>query len=180
MISTRTAGAIALAAALAAGPALAQSTAPQGTLSQSTGAGAGASTKGSDNGYAHSSAAATGNSPALGANTADRGDTPSTRNSVLTDSADVRASKVIGSSVYNDHDEKIGSIDDILLDKDHKAAVAVVSVGGFLGIGSKLVEVPYSKLEFGDTRSGSDNKVKMPGATKDSLEGMPDYHYRNG
>lgn len=68
---------------------------------------------------------------------------PSQRNTVLTDSADVRASKLIGASVYNDRNEKIGSVDDLVLGKDNKADEVIVSVGGFLGMGTKLVAVPY-------------------------------------
>jgi hypothetical protein len=46
-------------------------------------------------------------------------------------------------------------------------------------MGSKMVEVPFDKLQFGNEKSSSDNKIVMPGVTKDSLEGMPDYHYAN-
>ena len=61
--------------------------------------------------------------------------------------------------------------------KDNQPATAVISVGGFLGIGSKLVSVPYDKLQFGDTQNNNGNRVVMPGATHDALNGMPDYHY---
>lgn len=104
--------------------------------------------------------------------------TPSARNSVMTDNGGMRASKIIGSSVYNDHDQKIGSIDDLVVGND-KALHAVVSVGGFLGMGSKMVEVPFDKLQFGNTKGSSDNRVVMPGVTKDALNGMPAYHYAN-
>ena len=104
--------------------------------------------------------------------------TPSTRNTVMTDSGGLRASKIVGSSVYNDHDEKIGSIDDVVIGND-KTLSAVVSVGGFLGIGSKMVAVPFDKLQFGNTKGSSDNRVVMPGVTKDSLDGMPDFAYVN-
>jgi sporulation protein YlmC with PRC-barrel domain len=86
----------------------------------------------------------------------------------------VRASKVVGASVYNDQNQSIGSVDDVLMsDSDHKAGTAVISVGGFLGMGSKLVSVPFDQLKI------ENDKVVMPGATKASLEGMPDYHYTN-
>jgi sporulation protein YlmC with PRC-barrel domain len=86
----------------------------------------------------------------------------------------VRVSKVVGASVYNDQNQSIGSIDDVLMsDNDHKAGTAVVSVGGFLGMGSKLVSVPFDQLKF------ENDKIVMPGATKASLEGMPEYHYTN-
>jgi sporulation protein YlmC with PRC-barrel domain len=84
----------------------------------------------------------------------------------------VRSSKIVGASVYNDQNQSIGSIDDVLMsDTDHKAATAVISVGGFLGMGAKLVSVPFDQLKIGN------DKIVMPGATKASLEGMPEYRY---
>ena len=68
---------------------------------------------------------------------------PSQRNTALTDQGNVRASKLIGSSVYNDRDQKVGSVDDVILGKENRANVVIVSVGGFLGMGTKLVAVPY-------------------------------------
>ena len=106
---------------------------------------------------------------------------PSDKNPVLTDDGQVRASKVIGSSVFNDHNQKIGSIDDILMGKDNQPATAIISVGGFLGLGSKLVSVPYDKLEFGDTSNNHGNQVVMPGASRSELTRMPAYRYtKNG
>jgi sporulation protein YlmC with PRC-barrel domain len=93
-------------------------------------------------------------------------DTPSARNSVMTDNGGMRTSKIVGSSVYNDQNQKIGSVDDLVIGPD-KTLSAVVSVGGFLGIGSKLVEVPFDKLKFGNIKSSSDNRVVMPGLTKE-------------
>jgi sporulation protein YlmC with PRC-barrel domain len=113
-----------------------------------------------------------GNSTANGYNT------PSARNDVMTDNGGMRASKIVGSSVYNDQDQKIGSIDDVVIGPD-KTLSAVVSVGGFLGMGSKMVEVPFDKLQFGNTKSSSSNRVVMPGVTKGQLTSMPDYHYTN-
>lgn len=84
----------------------------------------------------------------------------------------VRSSKIVGASVYNDQNQSIGSIDDVLMsDADHKASTVVISVGGFLGMGSKLVSVPFDQLKIGN------DKIVMPGATKASLEGMPEYRY---
>ncbi len=108
------------------------------------------------------------------------GTAPSERNTTLTDVGEVRASKLIGSSVYNDHDQKVGSVDDVVLGKDNRADTVIVSVGGFLGMGNKLVAVPYSQLRLGDTKNASsDNRVVMPGATKESLKSQPDFHYTN-
>jgi sporulation protein YlmC with PRC-barrel domain len=86
----------------------------------------------------------------------------------------IRASKVVGSSVYNDQNQSIGSVDDVLMsDSDHKAGTAVISVGGFLGMASKLVSVPFAQVRI------EDDRIVMPGATKASLEGMPEYRYTN-
>lgn len=86
----------------------------------------------------------------------------------------VRVSKVVGASVYNDQNQSVGSIDDVLMsDNDHKADTVVISVGGFLGMGSKLVSVPFDQLKI------ENDKIVMSGATKASLEGMPEYHYGN-
>jgi sporulation protein YlmC with PRC-barrel domain len=59
-----------------------------------------------------------------------------------------RASKVIGLNVYNANDESLGSINDLLMDKGGSIKAAVISVGGFLGVGSHLVAVPLDKVKF--------------------------------
>jgi sporulation protein YlmC with PRC-barrel domain len=61
---------------------------------------------------------------------------------------DWRTSKVVGLNVYNDNNESIGSIDDLLTDKSGNIKVAVISVGGFLGVGAHLVAVPFDKIKF--------------------------------
>src|SRR6202167_5361762 len=92
-----TMGALTLAAALAAAPAMAQTTATHSTTTAPA------------TGYV-------GNTD----NTA-----PSDRNSVMTQMGDARASKVIGSAVYNSHDEKVGSIDDLLIAKDGRMSAVI-------------------------------------------------------
>jgi len=61
---------------------------------------------------------------------------------------DWRASKVAGLNVYNDSNESIGSINDLLMDKSGTVKAAVISVGGFLGVGARLVAVPFDKIKF--------------------------------
>jgi sporulation protein YlmC with PRC-barrel domain len=102
--------------------------------------------------------------------------TPSARNPIMTDNGGMRTSKIVGSSVYNDQKQKIGSVDDLVIGSDH-AIHAVLSVGGFLGMDAKLVEVPFDKLQFGNTKSSSENRVVLPGTTKQQLTSMPDYHF---
>ena len=59
-----------------------------------------------------------------------------------------RASKVVGLNVYNDKNETLGSINDLLTDKSGNIKAAVISVGGFLGVGTRLVAVPFDKIKF--------------------------------
>ncbi|MDB5655411.1 MAG: photosystem reaction center subunit [Tardiphaga sp.] len=59
-----------------------------------------------------------------------------------------RASKVVGLNVYNDSNESLGSINDLLTDKSGNIKAVVVGVGGFLGVGEHLVAVPFDKVKF--------------------------------
>lgn len=61
---------------------------------------------------------------------------------------DWRTSKVVGLSVYNDNNESIGSINDLLTDRNGNIKAVVLGVGGFLGMGAHLVAVPYDKIKF--------------------------------
>ncbi|MBN8988607.1 MAG: PRC-barrel domain-containing protein [Rhizobiales bacterium] len=59
-----------------------------------------------------------------------------------------RASKLVGLSVYNDSNESLGSINDLLTDKSGDIKAVVIGVGGFLGVGEHLVAVPLDKVKF--------------------------------
>jgi sporulation protein YlmC with PRC-barrel domain len=59
-----------------------------------------------------------------------------------------RASKVVGLNVYNDKNESLGSINDLLTDKSGNIKAVVIGVGGFLGVGEHLVAVPFDKIKF--------------------------------
>jgi hypothetical protein len=85
--------------------------------------------------------------------------------------AGYRASKVIGSSVVNDENQTIGKIDDLLVTRDGKEPYAVLSVGGFLGMGIRMVVIRYDSLKF------ADNKIVLPGGTKDGLKMLPAFQY---
>lgn len=79
----------------------------------------------------------------------------------------LRASKLVGMSVYNEQNQNIGPIVEIMIDETTGMATAILSVGTYVGGGAKLVEVPIThvKLEAG--------KAMMPGATKTMLASMP-------
>jgi hypothetical protein len=66
--------------------------------------------------------------------------------------ASYRTSKVIGSSIVNDAHEAVGKIDDLLVSSDGKQPYAVLSIGGFLGVGTHLVVVPYDTLKFAEKK----------------------------
>jgi len=59
-----------------------------------------------------------------------------------------RASKLIGLNVYNDQNEKLGDVNEVLLDQSGKVTGLVIGVGGFLGIGAHEVMVTMDKLKF--------------------------------
>jgi sporulation protein YlmC with PRC-barrel domain len=61
---------------------------------------------------------------------------------------DWRASKMVGLNVYNEKNENVGSINDLLTDKSGNIKAVVISVGGLLGVGSRLVAVPFDKVQF--------------------------------
>ena len=61
---------------------------------------------------------------------------------------DWRTSKVVGLNVYNDQNQNVGSINDLLTDKSGNIKGVVLSVGGFLGMGSRYVAIPFEKLKF--------------------------------
>jgi sporulation protein YlmC with PRC-barrel domain len=59
-----------------------------------------------------------------------------------------RASKLEGVNVYNQNNERIGEVDDVLVDKQGKVEAVVIGVGGFLGIGERRVAVPFNALQW--------------------------------
>jgi sporulation protein YlmC with PRC-barrel domain len=63
---------------------------------------------------------------------------------------DWRASKLVGLRVYNEKNESVGSINDLLTDKSGSIKAVVIGVGGFLGVGEHLVAVALDKVKFVD------------------------------
>ena len=86
----------------------------------------------------------------------------------------VRASKFIGEPVRNGKGENIGTVDDLILNTSDRILFAVLSVGGFLGAGDRLVAVPFEELEFG---SKDVEGVVVYGMTKERLAAMPAFTY---
>jgi hypothetical protein len=82
-----------------------------------------------------------------------------------------RASKIDGSPVFNHSKDKIGTIDDLIISPNNPIPYAILSVGGFLGIGTHLVAVPWNNLQI------VDRQMRLPDATKESLKALPEFKY---
>jgi sporulation protein YlmC with PRC-barrel domain len=78
---------------------------------------------------------------------------------------DWRASKLVGLKVYNDANESVGSINDLLADKNGAIKAVVIGVGGFLGVGEHLVAVPFDKIKFSDEAVAYTGAAGAPNAT---------------
>ena len=80
-------------------------------------------------------------------------------------------------SVYDNHDNKIGDVNDILLGKAGKIEAVIIGVGGLLGIGEKSVAVPFSSLKVAE-KNGS--RYLVIETTKEALESAPGYVFDSG
>ena len=84
----------------------------------------------------------------------------------------IGSDKVEGTAVYGADDNKIGSVQRVMIDKiSGKVAYAVVSFGGFLGMGEDYYPMPWPNLKY-DTRLGG----YRVGVTEDRLKGAPKYN----
>jgi sporulation protein YlmC with PRC-barrel domain len=85
-----------------------------------------------------------------------------------------RASKLVGVNVYNEANEKIGDINDVILDKAGKVENVILGVGGFLGMGEHYVAVAYDKLKWSNepprstTASTTTSTTNRPATNVDS------------
>ena len=84
----------------------------------------------------------------------------------------IRASKMIGSAVYDVQNRKIGSVDDVILNKNGKVDAVVIDVGSFLGMGGKDVAVLPSDIKTDNNRLTLDR-------TKEQLQQMATYNLEN-
>ncbi len=84
-----------------------------------------------------------------------------------------RASKLVGLAVYNDANEKLGDISEILLDKSGKVNAVIIGVGGFLGVGQHDIAVTFDKLKWVDEPIRSASADKMPASSGTSTTTRP-------
>jgi sporulation protein YlmC with PRC-barrel domain len=84
----------------------------------------------------------------------------------------IRASKMIGSSVYSSQNTDIGTVQDVIVNRDGRVASVVVDVGTFLGMGGKDVAVRFSAIK-------TDNNRLTLNMTKDQLQAAQSYQLVN-
>ena len=87
----------------------------------------------------------------------------------------IRASKLIGTSVRNKAGETIGDVNDVVLGKDGKIEAVVLGVGGFLGIGERQVAVGFDSLQL--SRDNGGKMIPTIDATKEALKTAPEWRW---
>jgi len=83
----------------------------------------------------------------------------------------VHSSRVVGMPVMNKSNEKVGVIDDLVMIPGDPTPYAVISVGTYVGGGTRHMVVPYSML------TSADKHMTMPNATKETVRAMPEYQF---
>jgi len=79
--------------------------------------------------------------------------------------------QILGKTLYNEKKEKVGTIDDIIIEHNKAVSYAIVGAGGFAGLGKHDVAIPVSQFkEEGGT-------YILPGATKETIKAMPEFEY---
>jgi sporulation protein YlmC with PRC-barrel domain len=79
--------------------------------------------------------------------------------------------QILGHDVYNDKNEKVGKVYDIIIAPDKAVSYGIIAAGGFLGIGKYDVAIPANQFKM------QNGKIILPGATKDALKAMPVFQY---
>jgi sporulation protein YlmC with PRC-barrel domain len=79
--------------------------------------------------------------------------------------------KILGKAVYNDKNERIGTVDDLIITPDKSVSYAIIGAGGFLGMGKHDVAIPIGQFKEDKGR------FVLAGATKDALKAMPKFEY---
>jgi len=79
--------------------------------------------------------------------------------------------QIIGKDVYNDNNEKVGVVNDLIIAPDKAVSYAIIGAGGFLGMGKHDVAIRVNNFKL------VEGKITLPGATKDALKAMPAFEY---
>ena len=87
--------------------------------------------------------------------------------------ASMRAGDMVGRSVYTRTGDRIGEVDDVVVNRNNRATGVVLGVGGFLGVGEKKAVVPLNQLEM------QGDRLVAPNLTRDDLQRMSAYQDRD-
>jgi len=79
--------------------------------------------------------------------------------------------QIIGKDVYNDNNEKVGVVEDLIIAPDKAVSYAIIGAGGFLGMGKHDVAIRVNNFKL------AEGKITLPGATKDAIMAMPAFEY---
>ena len=79
--------------------------------------------------------------------------------------------QIIGKDVYNDKNEKVGVVEDLIIAPDKAVSYAIIGAGGFLGMGKHDVAIRVNNFKL------AEGKITLPGATKDAVMAMPAFEY---
>jgi len=79
--------------------------------------------------------------------------------------------QILDKDVYNNNNEKVGKVEDLIIAPDKAVSYAIVGVGGFLGMDRHDVAIPAGQLKF------DGGKLTLPGATKEALKALPEFEY---
>ena len=89
---------------------------------------------------------------------------------------DNRVSRIIGANVRNNQNDSVGEVEDLIMDRQGNVKAAIISVGGFLGIGERWVAVNYDSLNM--MPDGNAWRVTL-NATRDQMKTAPEFKYEN-
>ena len=79
--------------------------------------------------------------------------------------------QILGKTVYNENNQKVGRIDDLIVAPDSAVSFAIIGAGGFVGLGRHDVAIPVQQIKLQDA------KFILPGATKEAIKALPKFEY---
>ena len=79
--------------------------------------------------------------------------------------------QLLGQPIYNEKNEKVGSVDDLIVSPEQAVSYAIIGAGGFLGVAKHDVAIPVNQF------TQQDGKFVLAGATKDAIKAMPAFEY---
>jgi len=79
--------------------------------------------------------------------------------------------QIMGKDVYNDKNEKVGAVEDLIITPEKAVSYAIIGTGGFLGMDKHDVAIPVNHFKL------MEGKIVLPGATKEAIKALPAFQY---